>query len=106
MCEDTQNHFKIQNSFQTEQTTENPSLQNELETESDDETEEDEIVENTNENIPQIGVRLTPTQFTGVGTQFGQYYMLLRDNTLQRVVFMTSQTEEDRLNNGFSAQLR
>lgn len=42
----------------------------------------------------------------GVDDQIGQYYILTRDNTLQRVVFMTSQTEEDRLSHGFSAQLR
>lgn len=36
----------------------------------------------------------------------GQYYILAPDNTLQKVVFMTSQTEEDRRNNGFSAQLK
>lgn len=36
----------------------------------------------------------------------GQYYILAEDNTLQRVVYMTSQTEDDRRNNGFTAQLQ
>ncbi|XP_055706597.1 uncharacterized protein LOC129803818 [Phlebotomus papatasi] len=36
----------------------------------------------------------------------GQYYVLSQDNTLQRVMFLTRQTEEDRRRNGFTAQLR
>ncbi|KFB37808.1 AGAP012043-PA-like protein [Anopheles sinensis] len=36
----------------------------------------------------------------------GQYYILGPDNTLQRVVYSTMQTDEDRLVNGFSAQLK
>lgn len=36
----------------------------------------------------------------------GQYYILGQDNTLQRVIYMTSQTEEDLRRNGFTAQLR
>lgn len=36
----------------------------------------------------------------------GQYYVLGQNNLLQKVVFMTSQTEDDRRNNGFTAQLR
>lgn len=36
----------------------------------------------------------------------GQYYILGKDNTLQRVVYETTQTEDDILNNGFTAQLR
>lgn len=36
----------------------------------------------------------------------GQYYILAEDNTLQRVVYMTSQTEDDKRSNGFTAQLR
>ncbi|CRK89397.1 CLUMA_CG003148, isoform B [Clunio marinus] len=38
--------------------------------------------------------------------QVGQYYILLPDNSLQKVRFATQQTEEDRQINGFSAQLR
>lgn len=36
----------------------------------------------------------------------GQYYVLAPDNTLQKVTFYTRQTEEDRRNNGFTAELR
>ncbi|XP_050081199.1 uncharacterized protein LOC126568725 [Anopheles maculipalpis] len=36
----------------------------------------------------------------------GQYYILAPDNTLQRVVFSTMVTDEDRQVNGFSAQLK
>lgn len=38
--------------------------------------------------------------------QLGQYYILLPDNSLQKVRFATKQTDEDRQLNGFSAQLR
>lgn len=38
--------------------------------------------------------------------QVGQYYILLPDNSLQKVRFATKQTNEDRQINGFSAQLR
>jgi hypothetical protein len=38
--------------------------------------------------------------------QVGQYYILLPDNSLQKVRFATKQTEDDRQFNGFSAQLR
>ena len=36
----------------------------------------------------------------------GQYYLLLPDQSLQKVRFATKQTDEDRQINGFSAQLR
>lgn len=36
----------------------------------------------------------------------GQYYVLGPNNVLQRVVYMTSQTEDDIRNMGYSAQLR
>ncbi|CAO1435127.1 unnamed protein product [Diamesa serratosioi] len=36
----------------------------------------------------------------------GQYYILLPDNSLQKVKYSTVQTEEDRQNNIFSAQLK
>lgn len=36
----------------------------------------------------------------------GQYYILGTDNTLQRVVYVAGQTEDDIINNGFTAQLR
>ncbi|XP_058067381.1 uncharacterized protein LOC131216818 [Anopheles bellator] len=36
----------------------------------------------------------------------GQYYILSPDNTLQRVMYTAAQTDDDRLVNGFSAQLK
>jgi len=36
----------------------------------------------------------------------GQYYILGKDNSLQRVVYEAIQTEDDAVNNGFTAQLR
>lgn len=36
----------------------------------------------------------------------GQYYVLGQDNTLQRIMYATSQSDDDRRNMGFSAQLR
>lgn len=36
----------------------------------------------------------------------GQYYILAPDNTLQRVIYSTMVTDEDRQVNGFSAQLK
>lgn len=36
----------------------------------------------------------------------GQYYILSDDNTLQKVIYMTSQTEDDKRINGYTAQLR
>lgn len=38
--------------------------------------------------------------------QFGQYYILLPDSSLQKVRFATGQSDDDRQANGFSAQLR
>lgn len=38
--------------------------------------------------------------------QFGQYYILLPDASLQKVRFATGQTDDDRTINGFSAQLK
>lgn len=38
--------------------------------------------------------------------QFGQYYILLPDSSLQKVRYSTGQTEDDRTINGFSAQLK
>lgn len=41
-----------------------------------------------------------------VSNASGQYYILGKDNTLQRVVYEAIQTEDDAANNGFTAQLR
>lgn len=64
------------------------------------ETEEDETTESDDNagDGPVIAVANANTN--------GQYYILAKDNTLQRVVYMTTQTEDDILNEGFTAQLR
>lgn len=36
----------------------------------------------------------------------GQYYILGKDNTLQRVAYRTEQSKDDSINNGFTAHLR
>lgn len=41
-----------------------------------------------------------------VSNASGQYYILGKDNTLQRVVYEATQTEDDIVNNGFTARLR
>lgn len=68
----------------------------ELETET--ETTEETVTESTSTDDPVIAI-------ANAGTN-GQYYILSKDNTLQRVVFTTTQTDDDRLHDGFSAQLR
>lgn len=40
-----------------------------------------------------------------VANASGRYYLLGKDNTLQRVVYQTMQTEDDRTMNGFTAHL-
>lgn len=41
-----------------------------------------------------------------VANASGRYYILGKDNTLQRVVYRTEQTKADNINNGFTAHLR
>lgn len=48
----------------------------------------------------------TDTPVIAVSNASGQYYILSKDNTLQRVVYETTQTEDDVINSGFTAQLR
>lgn len=69
----------------------------EIETETETETDE-ATTEDTSSDGPVIAI-------ANAGTN-GQYYILGTDNTLQRVVYATAQTEDDRLHDGFTAQLR
>lgn len=62
---------------------------------SDDEDEQ-------NQQVPNDG----RTVITVSNAFSGQYYVLGPDNNLQRVMFSTSQSDEDRRNMGFTAQLR
>lgn len=48
----------------------------------------------------------TDPTIVAVSNAGGQYYILGKDNTLQRVVYEAIQTDDDVANNGFSAQLR
>lgn len=70
----------------------------------------DEDREQDESDVPTIAVSNSETtgnlvEATEQG-QAGQYYILLPDNSLQKVRFATKQTAEDRQINGFSAQLR
>lgn len=76
-----------------------PSAQFPPESEVDAETETEEAAtEDTTTDDPVIAI-------ANAGTN-GQYYILGKDNTLQRVVYSTTQTEDDRTHDGFTAQLR
>lgn len=75
-----------------------PSVQFPPEPETETETPEETVTESTTADDPVIAI-------ANAGTN-GQYYILSKDNTLQRVVFTTTQTDDDRLHDGFSAQLR
>lgn len=48
----------------------------------------------------------TDPTVVAVSNANGQYYILGKDNTLQRVVYEAIQTEDDVNNNGFTARLR
>lgn len=65
----------------------------EIDTETEEATTEDPATEE-----PVIAI-------ANAGTN-GQYYILDKENTLQRVVYTTTQTEDDRRHDGFTAQLR
>lgn len=92
-----------------EETTEQPEVPRREEPnqpESVDEYDEDQA----DSDEPTVAVSNSETtgnlvQETQQG-QVGQYYILLPDNSLQKVRFATKQTTEDRQINGFSAQLR
>lgn len=66
---------------------------------------ESEIVHSSEEDHDDYDDEHEPTIAIS-NAQNGQYYILAPDNTLQKVVFMTSQTEDDRRKKGFTAQLR
>lgn len=70
-------------------------------TEDDDEDQDDEDESGETETT----VAVSNAKSNGNLVQ-GQYYLLLPDQSLQKVRFATKQTDEDRQINGFSAQLR
>ncbi|XP_055598398.1 uncharacterized protein LOC129747977 [Uranotaenia lowii] len=67
--------------------------------ESDESSQEEEGQDNVNVNDGRT-VLAVANSFSG------QYYILGPDNTLQRVMYATSQTDEDLRDMGFTAQLR
>lgn len=77
---------------------------------SEEEDESDEEASDENDDKPVIAVANAETyakqQAVAQQGQYGQYYILLPDNSLQKVRYATGQSEEDRQINGFSAQLR
>jgi len=68
--------------------------------ESSDESDEQPVIAVS--NAQTYAKQISATQ----QGQYGQYYILLPDNSLQKVRFATGQNEEDRQINGFSAQLQ
>lgn len=60
----------------------------------------------TEENSTEDNATDDPVIAVANAASNGQYYILGKDNTLQRVVYETIQTDDDRQNNGFTAQLR
>ncbi|KAG5674122.1 hypothetical protein PVAND_004107 [Polypedilum vanderplanki] len=71
---------------------------------------EEESDETSGDNQPVIAISNASSQTRLLATtqqgQFGQYYVLLPDNSLQKVRYATGQNEDDRSVNGFSAQLK
>lgn len=65
------------------------------------ETVNDTPIADNDEELPT-----TEPTVIAVANANGQYYILGKDNTLQRVVYRTSRTQDDNINNGFTAQLR
>lgn len=95
------NEAEVPQSFEPEQ----PQDDNVSNDEDDDDSSEEESDE------PSIAVSsvVSNGESSGDAAQqglVGQYYLLLPDNSLQKVRFTTKQTLEDRQINGFSAQLR
>jgi hypothetical protein len=73
----------------------------EQESESDENGDDEPVIAVSNASSSQTRVLASTQQ-----GQFGQYYILLPDNSLQKVRFATGQTDVDREANGFSAQLK
>lgn len=65
----------------------------------------DTNTDTTNNNGDDDNDPTDPTVIA-VANANGQYYILSKDNTLQRVIYRTQQTKDDSINNGFTAHLR
>lgn len=84
--------------------------QDDLNKEDEEEIDQEESIEQDTENTSVIALANANNQGnilqSSKNGEAGQYYILLPDNTLQKVKYSTIQTEEDRRNNGFSAKLK
>lgn len=63
------------------------------------------VHETVDESTPDDQEETTGTSVIAVANASGQYYILGKDNTLQRVMYRTAQTEDDVNSDGFTAQL-
>ncbi|XP_070490566.1 uncharacterized protein [Chironomus tepperi] len=76
----------------------------------DDDDESSEELSDESDEQPVIAVANAQAYAKQISAtqqgQYGQYYILLPDNSLQKVRYATGQNDEDRQINGFSAQLR
>lgn len=85
-----------------------PNINNNSNEDDDDENSEESSNESDEQHVIAVAnaqayaKQISETQ----QGQYGQYYILLSDNSLQKVRYATGQNNEDRQINGFSAQLR
>lgn len=97
----TTNNYPEERNNQPEVPRDEPQGNNDYDEEESNEEDSDEPTIAVS-NVESSGDAVQETQ----QGQVGQYYILLPDNSLQKVRFATKQTSEDRQINGFSAQLR
>lgn len=68
-----------------------------------------EVVDETplivNDDVDDEENDTTDPTVIAVANASGRYYILGKDNTLQRVVYQTTRTEDDNIHNGFTAHL-
>lgn len=65
-----------------------------------------EAVDERKTDAEEDSEQTTETTTVTATNASGQYYILGKDNTLQRVMYVAGQTGDDLANNGFTAQLR
>lgn len=65
-----------------------------------------EVIDETPFENNDDEIDTTDPTVIAVANASGQYYILGKDNTLKRVAYQTSQDEDDKQNNGFTAHLR
>lgn len=65
-----------------------------------------EVIDETLFDDNDAEIDITDPTVIAVANANGRYYILGKDNTLKRVAYQTSQDEDDKRNNGFTAHLR